>query len=47
MSRHAILVLESNDWDREQIRTFLRELSVPVRIVNGSTAEKSKTRIWH
>ncbi len=45
MSRHAILVLESNDWDREQIRSFLRELSVPVRIVDAGTAEKSRTRI--
>jgi two-component system NtrC family response regulator len=45
MSRHAILVLESNDWDREQIRSHLRDLSVPVRIVDVNTAEKSRTRI--
>jgi DNA-binding NtrC family response regulator len=45
MSRHAILVLEANDWDREQIRSHLRELSAPVRIVDAVTEEKGQTRI--
>ncbi|MGD8412764.1 MAG: sigma-54 dependent transcriptional regulator [Candidatus Latescibacterota bacterium] len=45
MSRPAILVLESNDWDREHISTHLRELSTPVRIVEPAQLETTGVRI--
>lgn len=36
MSRHTILLLEPNDWDREQIRLYLQRLSMPVRILDAA-----------
>ena len=45
MSRHAVLLLESNDWDREQIRSHLQRLSLPVRILDAGHIEKSRIRI--
>jgi transcriptional regulator with PAS, ATPase and Fis domain len=31
--QHGILVIDSSDWDREQVRGYLRELSKPVRVL--------------
>jgi DNA-binding NtrC family response regulator len=45
MSRHAILVLEPNDWDREHINNHLRELSTPVRIVESAQLDTGRTQI--
>jgi len=45
MNRHAILVLEPNDWDREHISNHLRELSTPVRILEPAQLENGRTRI--
>jgi DNA-binding NtrC family response regulator len=45
MSRHAILVLEPNDWDREHISNHLRGLSTPVRILEPAQLENGRTRI--
>lgn len=31
--QHGILIIDSSDWDREQLRACLRELSRPVRVL--------------
>jgi DNA-binding NtrC family response regulator len=36
---YSILVIESSDWDAEQIRVYLRGLSKPVRILRASDLE--------
>lgn len=33
---HHVLVIDGNDWDNEQIRSLLRQLSMPVQIVRDS-----------
>ncbi|MCK4774665.1 MAG: sigma 54-interacting transcriptional regulator, partial [Candidatus Krumholzibacteria bacterium] len=38
-------MLESNDWDREQIRSLLQRLSLPVRILDAGHIEKSRSKI--
>jgi two-component system response regulator AtoC len=45
MSRHAILLLESNEWDREHISAHLRELSIPVRIFDAAAVENDRNGI--
>jgi DNA-binding NtrC family response regulator len=45
MNRDAILVLEPNDWDREHICNYLRELSTPVRILESEHLENGRARI--
>jgi DNA-binding NtrC family response regulator len=45
MNRHAILILEANDWDREQIRSYLRGVSTPARIVEVGQLENTRVRI--
>jgi two-component system response regulator AtoC len=45
MNKHAVLIIESNDWDREQIRTYVKKLSIPVRILNARHLANSKTRV--
>ncbi|MCH7548224.1 MAG: sigma-54-dependent Fis family transcriptional regulator [Candidatus Krumholzibacteriota bacterium] len=39
MEAHEILVIDANDWDREQIQQCLRELSHPVRILRVSDVD--------
>jgi len=45
MTRHTILLLESDDWDREQIRSCLVKLSVPVRILDAGHVEGPEPRV--
>ncbi len=45
MNRPAILLLESNEWDREHIRGYLQELSVPVRILDSSQIDNPRVRV--
>jgi len=45
MNRHAILLLEPNDWEREHIRNQLRELSTPVRVLESEHLQNGRTRI--
>lgn len=45
MNRHTILVLEPNDWERENIRNHLRELSSPVRVLEPADLEAGRPQI--
>jgi DNA-binding NtrC family response regulator len=45
MNRHAILVLEPNDWDRELIRSYLKATSMPVRVLEAGHLESGRARI--
>jgi len=38
---HRILVIDSNDWDAEQVRSCLRELSRPIRFVRDIELDRS------
>ncbi len=42
---YGILVIESNDWDAEQLRAHLRALSKPVRVLKSSDLDQDGTRI--
>ncbi|MCI0451653.1 MAG: sigma-54 dependent transcriptional regulator [Candidatus Latescibacteria bacterium] len=42
---YGILVIESSDWDAEQIRAYLRALSKPVRVLKTSDLEQEGIRI--
>jgi DNA-binding response OmpR family regulator len=42
---HRILVIDSNDWDAEQVRSSLRELARPVRLLRDTDLGRGETRI--
>src|SRR5512140_3450220 len=42
---HRILVIDSNDWDAEQIRAGLRELPRPVRLLRDTDLDRGETRV--
>lgn len=42
---YGILVIESSDWDAEQIRVYLRNLSKPVRILKASELDDEGVRV--
>ncbi len=41
---HGILVIDSSDWDREQLRSYLRELSKPVRVLQMGDIGPNRAR---
>jgi transcriptional regulator with PAS, ATPase and Fis domain len=43
--QHGILIIDSSDWDREQVRSYLRDLSRPVRVLQPRDIESEKARI--
>jgi len=43
--QHGILIIESSDWDREQVSSFLRNLSRPVRVVTPRDLESQKAHV--
>lgn len=45
MNKHAVLIIESNDWDREHIRSLVRRVSVPVRVLDSRHLKPGKTRV--
>jgi DNA-binding NtrC family response regulator len=42
---HHILVIDSNDWDAEQLRSALRELARPVRLLRDTDIAGGETRV--
>jgi two-component system, NtrC family, response regulator AtoC len=42
---YGILVIESSDWDAEQLRAYVRELSVPARILKTSDLDAPGVRV--
>jgi len=42
---YHILVIDSSDWDAEQIRGYLRGLSKPVQLLRDSDLEREGTRV--
>jgi DNA-binding NtrC family response regulator len=42
--RHTLLLLEPNEWDREQIRAYLRGLSTPVRVLEASALSNGRSK---
>jgi len=45
--RHTLLLLEPNEWDREQIRAYLRGLSTPVRVLEASALSNGRSKFIH
>jgi DNA-binding NtrC family response regulator len=45
MNKPGVLIIESSDWDREQIRTCLRDLPRGVRLLNAADAEAGRARV--
>jgi two-component system response regulator AtoC len=43
--QHGILVIDSNDWDREQVRSFLRDLRRPVSVLGTRDLASQKARV--
>jgi two-component system response regulator AtoC len=42
---HRILVIDSNDWDAEQVRSSLRELARPVRLLRDTDLDRGGERV--
>jgi DNA-binding NtrC family response regulator len=42
---YRILVIDSSDWDAEQVRNCLRDLSKPVRVLRDTDIEREGSRI--
>jgi DNA-binding NtrC family response regulator len=42
---HRILVIDSNDWDAEHVRSCLRDLSKPVQFLRDTDLERNEARI--
>jgi DNA-binding NtrC family response regulator len=42
---HRILVIDSNDWDAEHVRSCLRKLAKPVKLLRDTDLDRDGTRI--
>ncbi len=42
---YGILVIESNDWDAEQVRACLRTLTKPIRLLSTTDLDREDTRV--
>jgi DNA-binding NtrC family response regulator len=42
---HGILIIDSNDWDREQVRAYIGSLTHPVRVVQMRDVEARRARV--
>ena len=42
---HRILVIDSNDWDAEQVRSCLRELGRPVQLLRDTDLQRPDTKV--